>query len=455
MAVTEEEKLKQSFDDNKPPKVFSTFWHPHKTFTDIFLDYIVSYLIPLKGSHENSDDVMINIQHAEKLREPLQRLSMQEVTGKHGRKLSQVMECDIVEVTLKMSRKDELLDQWGIELPPETSLPSPAKEIPVHVTFPATLLPKEVDANGCKKNEIGCLNLKDDLILEKLAKDTPVIVYFHGGGFTLGHAHQSEGINLLLKMLECLKGDAKNTNFIFAAVDYNLAPENPFPAQPLEACSVTNEFITNAGFENVHLLGVSAGGSHSLVAGLELYRALPRKSATSLKSVVALCPFLNPACDSLSYYQNAASSHLTPASFLKWSYQVYLELPKVEEDKNKDNQNGSLKELLERGSNHRAWKSSKWYSGKAIRRWAEPVYDLPKFPSDGSPLFLLTTNEGDLLKDDGVAMVDALQRVGAKVSYHPHMGSHYTGTVLDQDGYTKVCDEWAKVVFCSDNGKHL
>lgn len=64
---------------------------------------------------------------------------------------------------------------------------------------------------------------------EPAAKDAPLIVYFHGGGFVLGGLENEELMCTLF--VQRLKAVVLN-------VDYRLAPENPFPAGPNDAYDV-------------------------------------------------------------------------------------------------------------------------------------------------------------------------------------------------------------------------
>ena len=56
--------------------------------------------------------------------------------------------------------------------------------------------------------------------------DLPVVVYFHGGGWTIGSVDQ---FDLITRQI------ANATGAVVVSVDYRLAPEHPFPA-PLDDC---------------------------------------------------------------------------------------------------------------------------------------------------------------------------------------------------------------------------
>ena len=54
----------------------------------------------------------------------------------------------------------------------------------------------------------------------------PLVVHFHGGGFALGTAAQTDWLN---------SGVAARTPALVVSVDYRLAPEHPFPASTQDA----------------------------------------------------------------------------------------------------------------------------------------------------------------------------------------------------------------------------
>jgi acetyl esterase len=113
------------------------------------------------------------------------------------------------------------------------------------------------------------------LFLPAPARDLPVIVYFHGGGFVLNGVDTHER---LLRLLALRSGAA------VAAVTYRLAPEHRFPAQRDDALSVTawlREHGEGLGLDAGRLAfaGDSAGATLALSAMLALRdagRPLPR-----------------------------------------------------------------------------------------------------------------------------------------------------------------------------------
>ena len=93
---------------------------------------------------------------------------------------------------------------------------------------------------------------------------SPCLVYFHGGGWTLGRA-QSKFCNDF----------AAGANCAVVSVDYPLAPERRFPEQPracFEAFEYVRENAKKLGISNgkFALAGDSSGGNLALAVSIKL-----------------------------------------------------------------------------------------------------------------------------------------------------------------------------------------
>jgi acetyl esterase len=89
-------------------------------------------------------------------------------------------------------------------------------------------------------------------------------VHFHGGGFALGTAAQTDWLN---------SGVAAMTPALVVSVDYRLAPEHPFPASMHDAFDVVDGLRDgrsdlNANPGPLALMGDSAGGNLAAVAAI-------------------------------------------------------------------------------------------------------------------------------------------------------------------------------------------
>jgi acetyl esterase/lipase len=91
---------------------------------------------------------------------------------------------------------------------------------------------------------------------------SPVILYFHGGGFVFPQAPMHR------TMLAKITHDVKGRTF---TLDYRLAPEHPFPAA-LEDCVEAYQYLLSEGIapEQITVMGDSAGANLTLALLLAL-----------------------------------------------------------------------------------------------------------------------------------------------------------------------------------------
>lgn len=93
--------------------------------------------------------------------------------------------------------------------------------------------------------------------------ETPVIIFYHGGGFVIGdlESHHSFCTHI-----------SRETELPVIAVDYRLAPEAPFPAAPQDSLAATRWVADNQKQLKLPISGLipcgdSAGGNLALVVG--------------------------------------------------------------------------------------------------------------------------------------------------------------------------------------------
>ncbi|EEH34616.1 hypothetical protein PAAG_05665 [Paracoccidioides lutzii Pb01] len=99
-------------------------------------------------------------------------------------------------------------------------------------------------------------------------KRWPVVVNFHGGGFTIGSATDD---------CRWARIAVSRAKAVFVSVDYRLAPENPFPAAVDDGVDAllyleANSEALSLDMSRVSLTGFSAGGNLAVTVPLRLYR---------------------------------------------------------------------------------------------------------------------------------------------------------------------------------------
>jgi len=121
-----------------------------------------------------------------------------------------------------------------------------------------------------------------------------IILYLHGGGYTLGSSHTHRSL---------VGRIAKITNRVAIMPEYRKAPENPFPAA-LEDAVFSFKALLERGKnpEDIILMGDSAGGGLAIATQLKLKELnLPQAGA-----VVCLSPWVDLAAtgESIDRFQN-------------------------------------------------------------------------------------------------------------------------------------------------------
>jgi acetyl esterase len=144
----------------------------------------------------------------------------------------------------------------------------------------------------------------------------PLLVFFHGGGFVMGNLDTHDNLCRSL---------ASQTAAVVVSVAYRLAPENHFPAAPLDCYAATCWLVEHAAELGVDgcrlaLAGDSAGGNLALaVSRLAAQRQGPKISYQCL-----FYPVTDARCDSQSYEDFAEGYFLTGA-MMYWFWQQYLQ----------------------------------------------------------------------------------------------------------------------------------
>ncbi|GAA1450052.1 hypothetical protein GCM10009641_81620 [Mycobacterium cookii] len=147
------------------------------------------------------------------------------------------------------------------------------------------------------------------------AGPVPVLLYIHGGGWTMGSI--DGGVDYLARDIVCTLGIA------VASVEYRLAPEHKFPI-PVEDCQAALAWLRGSA----PTLGldpslVAIGGDS---AGANIAAAithLDRGNAMPLAAQVLLCPATEYAVDRPSWIDNANAPLLTAADTV-WFWDQYL-----------------------------------------------------------------------------------------------------------------------------------
>lgn len=207
----------------------------------------------------------------------------------------------------------------------------------------------------------------------------PVLVYFHGGAFTMGDLDTHDAP---------LRALANRADVLIVAVQYRLAPEHPFPAAP-EDCYAATQWVAGhaaeIGGDSAHIAvgGDSAGGTLAAVVALMARdRGGPR-----LADQVLLYPNTDAAMGSRSWQELAdATPAILGRDTMRQNFAAYL-------------------------------------PGDADRN--NPyVSPLKAIELAGLPPAFVVTGGYDPLQDEGAAYAGLLKEAGVAVEH-----AHYTGMI--------------------------
>ena len=150
----------------------------------------------------------------------------------------------------------------------------------------------------------------------------PVLLYFHGGGFTIGSLATHD---VLCRQLSHLAGCA------VVSLDYRLAPEHQFPTAANDAWDALQWLAANAaalGLDARHLAvgGDSAGGTLAAMSAI-----LARDAGMTLALQLLFYPGCAAHQDAPSHRKFAQGFVLEEAD-IRWFFNLYLRSPEDRED---------------------------------------------------------------------------------------------------------------------------
>lgn len=204
----------------------------------------------------------------------------------------------------------------------------------------------------------------------------PAVIYFHGGGWTIGS---------IASCARFCRELALHANVIVIAPDYRLAPEHPYPAASLDAFQTLQWVRRHSStyridLNNIFLGGDSSGGNLAISAALRNYDAkLPPLRGLLLYYPVVLA--LNDHSESWTKYGKGYGQN---ADLMEEFNQAYIPSP--------DN---------------------------ACDRYASPLLT----NISGLPPTLLIAADKDILRDQGKLFAKQLADTGVEVRYLLFPGS--------------------------------
>ena len=170
--------------------------------------------------------------------------------------------------------------------------------------------------HGCTVREFGIDCPGGDLsvrVYRPEERPLPTLVFYHGGGWTLGTLDSVEGVCTEL---------AERAGCLVLSVDYRLAPEHPFPAAVDDAWGAlewAREHAESLGGDGtVAVGGTSSGGGLAAATALRA-----REEPVPLAAQLLLYPMLDHDLERESYREHADAPLLSRAD-VAWFWEQYL-----------------------------------------------------------------------------------------------------------------------------------
>lgn len=261
--------------------------------------------------------------------------------------------------------------------------------------------------------------------LSDLPTDAPIIIFFHGGGFVSGDPYEPFSIIYVVEALRLLPNPVP---VIIGSVELGLFPET-FPGPTLEAVAAVDGILEALPLRVVHLHGSCTGAHFALATAMECFRRHPGR----IGSVLLQSPMIDPSCQSSSFQLNGPSSWI-PGSFIKWAWRAYLGFRAYLQSSSTACRINGTDQFLGR---HQRTQQRK--TDLLFERLVLVSHVLPSgLNRSYGPQFIIVTNRGDPLHDDGEALVDRLVDQSAKVKYLDHPGSHVIGSHIDSRAHQEL-----------------
>ena len=447
-------KSRTSNVDEMPMCKYTTnFNHPEKCMMDKLASSIFPLLIPLSDLAIHASSRMCDGDHDKTVKTITAKLNKIISKGFKDKleEFSKLIQKNIpldslVSGDVYIPRDPDILSKFGIPdaeniLRVSTKPQDSGAEIvtcPVSAIQGITFLEEPKDAKGKGAKAFKACKLKDISFTEK----AHLVLWFHGGGLTLGSARDDFALTRALYLTKWQLRHNQDKSLappiIFMSVEYRLAPLNPFPSAIIDGLSASSFLAERCSTYSLHVAGCSAGGNLAAVVGLESHRKYPGK----FKSIVVDIPMLEPTTATESHRLNSKSSGICPVDWVRWCWSAYLQLEEL---------NGSRKRIdfSSEASMIDALDNSIWSKFMNSKAWrlVSPACDLPDLSNDEeSPTIVVMTATADPLHDAGVDFFKRVEARSKKCVHIESKGSHVLSNIFDKPAAKRLTEEWSKLL---------
>jgi acetyl esterase len=211
------------------------------------------------------------------------------------------------------------LDQMAAVGGPKMWDVTPAQGRELFVAMMQMVGPKDVPVgkvqNVTMPGPAGEIVLRNYTPVAAKSEPLPTLVFFHGGGWTIGNLETHDGLCRTL---------ANDAGVRVIAVDYRLSPEAKFPSAVDEAFAALNWIETNAASLGVDANRVAVGGDSAGGALAAVVTQLAKqKSAPKIAFQLLLFPVTDLSTETSSM-REFAEGYFLERETLHWFYDNYL-----------------------------------------------------------------------------------------------------------------------------------
>ena len=211
------------------------------------------------------------------------------------------------------------------------------------------------------------------------AQPSPALVYYHGGGFTVGSVDTHDA---LCRMF------ARNARCVVLSVDYRLAPEHKFPTAVNDAFDALIWLHANAGLYGVDPVRIALGGDSAGGTLATVCAVLARDAGLSKPVLQMLIYPGTTGYQQTGSHARLADGFLLSAATIQWFFAQYLRDPGDRDD----------------------WRFAPLDGARGA----------PRF--DGVAPAWIATAEYDPLSDEGIAYAEKLRAAGNEVKLMRYAG---------------------------------
>jgi len=156
--------------------------------------------------------------------------------------------------------------------------------------------------NTVAVDEVTIAGVKSYWFNQSLLNQKEIIIYLHGGGYSLGSIHS---------YIPMVSHFSKRLNTSVLFIEYSLAPEHPFPTQSNEVLAVYREIKKKYPTHKITIMADSAGGGMSIT----LVSNIQKSKIVAPDALVLISAWIDLKCINPSYVTRQALDPILTRNF--------------------------------------------------------------------------------------------------------------------------------------------